>query len=95
MCLDDSANDIFYFDLQENELQEAIVKNTHLTVQNSDLQRRLDELEKVGFLKFYITNANTIKCIAIQATQAIWTLSCYIYSVYKELQWGEKKEVTF
>ena len=35
--------------LQEAELEESATKNTHLTVQVSDLQHRLAELEKVRF----------------------------------------------
>ena len=44
----------FHTFLQENELQDVIDKNTQLTVQNSDLQKRLQELEKVRQWSFLL-----------------------------------------
>ena len=46
------AINLFLTFLQENELQDVIDKNTQLTVQNSDLQKRLQELEKVSYWSF-------------------------------------------
>ena len=54
----------FYVGFQETELQDVIEKNTHLTLQNSDLQRRLSELERVR-LHFLGT-----KCVSYYSTRA-------------------------
>jgi len=38
----------FYFSFQENQLQRVIEKNTELTIANSDLQKKVVELQDVS-----------------------------------------------